>query len=100
MQSLKGEHKLADLMRNVNSHLFPTILCPWGCSEFPHKIEMIPLDVVFFRYLGPAWVPVVTVGSTITTRLKGSRDGDYVDVAGTREIHLLMNPAWRVILDL
>jgi hypothetical protein len=47
MQSLK-ELKLGDLMKNVNRYLFPTILCPWGCSEFPHKIELLPLDVVFF----------------------------------------------------
>ena len=92
MQSLK-ELKLGDLMWNVNRYLFPTILCPWGCSEFPHKIELLPLDVVFTRYLGPG-VPMVTRGFTSTSRLKGSRD-DYVDVS--REICLLMNPAWRVM---
>jgi hypothetical protein len=51
--------KLGDLMRNVNRYLFPTILCPWGCSEFPHKIELLPMDAVFSRYLGPG-VPMVT----------------------------------------
>ena len=76
MKSLK-ELKLGDLMKSVNAHLYPTILCPWGCSAFPHKTETLPLDVVFFRYLGPG-VPMVTRGTTIGTKLRGSRD-DYVD---------------------
>ena len=92
MQSLK-ELKLGDLMRNVNRYLFPTVLCPWGCSEFPHKIELLSLDVVFFRYLGPG-VRNDKKREWNVTRLKGSRD-DYVDVS--REICLLMNPAWRVM---
>ena len=71
MQSLK-ELKLGDLMRNVNRYLFPTILCPWGCSEFPHKIELLPMDAVFFRYLGPG-VPMVTRDPNCKVRLKGSR---------------------------
>jgi hypothetical protein len=91
MKSLK-ELKLGDLMKSVNAHLYPTILCPWGCSEFPHKTESLPLDVVFFRYLGPG-VPMVTKGTTVATKLKGSRD-DFVDLS--REIYMLMNPAWRV----
>ena len=50
------------------------------------------MDVVFFRYLGPG-VPMVTRGSTVATMSRGSPD-DYVDT--TREIHMLMNPVWRV----
>ena len=92
MQSLK-ELKLGDLMRNVNKYLFPTVLCPWGCSEFPHKIELLSLDVLFFWYLGPG-VEITRKGNTSVTRLKGSHD-DYVDVS--RVICLLMNPAWKVM---
>jgi predicted GIY-YIG superfamily endonuclease len=85
--------RLGDLMHHVNQYLFPTIMCPWGCSEFPHKVELLPMDVVFFRYLGPG-VRMVTKDANRTIRLKGSRD-DYVDCI--REIHLLMNPAWKVM---
>jgi hypothetical protein len=92
MKSLK-ELKLGELMKSVNKHLFPTILCPWGCSEFPHKIELLPMDIVFLRYLGPG-VAMVTRGTTTATQMKGSRD-DYVNVE--KEIYLLMNPAWRVM---
>jgi len=69
MQSLK-ELKLGDLMRNVNKYLFPTVLCPWGCSEFPHKIELLSLDVVFFRYLGPG-VEITRKENTSVTQLRG-----------------------------
>ena len=85
--------RLGDLMHHVNHYLFPTIMCPWGCSEFPHKVELLPMDLVFFRYLGPG-VPMITKGANRTLRLKGARD-DYVDVS--REVLLLMNRAWRVM---
>jgi hypothetical protein len=92
MCSLK-QLRLGDLMHHVNHYLFPTIMCPWGCSEFPHKVELLPMDLVFLRYLGPG-VPMVTKGANRTLRLKGARD-DYVDVS--REVLLLMNRAWRVM---
>lgn len=92
MQSLE-ELRLGDLMLHVNQFLYPTVMCPWGCSEYLHKVELLPLDVVFSRYLGPG-APVMRNDLKRTMHLKGLHN-DYMDVS--RCILLLMNSAWRVV---
>ena len=44
-------YMLSDLAIACNKHLLPTVMCPWGCSEFIHKCGNIPFDIVYQRYL-------------------------------------------------
>ena len=52
-----------DMMSNINSgnlrnvatacnkYLLPTVLCPWGCSDYIHKSGLFEFDVTIQRYL-------------------------------------------------
>ena len=42
---------LSRLASTSNTFLYPGIMCPWGCSEFQHKVGNLPLDIVYQRYL-------------------------------------------------
>ena len=41
---------LSKLANSCNKHLLPNVLCPWGCTDFIHRLGHLPLDVVFQRY--------------------------------------------------
>lgn len=45
------ETGLADLRDSCNKYLLPTVLCPYGCTEYLHKCESVPMDLVFPKYL-------------------------------------------------
>ena len=42
---------LPRIARACNKNMIPTILCPWGCSEFIFSNGLIPLDIIFQRFL-------------------------------------------------
>ena len=44
------ELKLGDIMRTCNRLLYPDILCPWGCTEYIHKVHCVTLDVVWEHF--------------------------------------------------
>ena len=41
-------NKIAEV---CNSYLMPTVLCPWGCSEFLHKVGSVDIQLILQRYL-------------------------------------------------
>lgn len=45
-----GSYMLSRLKSTTNKHLVPLIKCPWGCSEFMHKVGYLPMDIVFQKY--------------------------------------------------
>ena len=42
-----NSYLLSRLASTSNKYLYPSIMCPWGCSEFQHKVGYLPLDIVF-----------------------------------------------------
>ena len=42
---------IAQLKDTLTNHLFPTVLCPWGCSTYMHKSGFIDIDVIFQRFI-------------------------------------------------
>ena len=42
---------LGRLMDGTNKHIIPTVLCPWGCTEFIHNVGHMHLDYVLQRFL-------------------------------------------------
>ena len=46
-----NSYLLSKLRDTCNKHLVPTVKCPWGCSEFIHKVGYLPIDIVFQRFL-------------------------------------------------
>ena len=43
--------KLMTIAEVCNKLLLPTVLCPWGCSEFIHKAGYIDFHIVMQRYI-------------------------------------------------
>lgn len=45
------ELRWMELAKQMDSHLaYPEVRCPWGCSEFLHKCNKLPLEDFFFSY--------------------------------------------------
>ena len=42
---------LGRIMDTMNKHLIPDVLCPWGCSEYIHKVGTVSLDIIIQRFL-------------------------------------------------
>ena len=42
---------LGRLKDGTNKHIIPTVLCPWGCTEFIHNVGHMHLDYVLQRFL-------------------------------------------------
>ena len=38
---------LSRIASSCNIHLLPKNLCPWGCSEFDHKVGYLDFDIVW-----------------------------------------------------
>ena len=46
------KHELLSQVADVcNKYLMPTVLCPWGCTEYLHRVGKLPLDILLQRFL-------------------------------------------------
>ena len=48
---LINSYSLPNLRDACNKYLVPTILRPFGCSEFIHKCGHVAIDMIFQRYI-------------------------------------------------
>ena len=46
-----NDQKLSSVADACNQFLLPNVLCPWGCSEFIHKVGYVDLDTVIQRFI-------------------------------------------------
>ena len=89
----KGLQKLRDA---CNRHLFPSVLCPFGCTEYMHKTNHLSLMLVFQRYLPKVRLSLPCNKLKVSVqKLHGCRD-DYIRNDGKPDIWLL-NPNWKVL---
>ena len=42
---------LSSIDEVCNRFLLPNVFCPWGCSEFTHKVRYVDLDTVIQRFI-------------------------------------------------
>ncbi len=89
---------ISNLATICNKHLRPTIKCPWGCSEFQHKVGYLPIDVIIQRLLQKAVIKIHTkIESGFEKRVLSIRE-DYIrDEDGDEQDFLLFNPEWAVV---
>jgi hypothetical protein len=84
--------ELTDLIDCCDKHLHVTVRCPWGCTEYLHKVESLALDVVFARYLGGYLVTDCARDEEVVMR--SARD----DFDSTNDVScILINPKWRIV---
>ena len=51
LQNAIEELRLVELCKVVDRYLaVPTVKCPWGCQEYLHKTQWVPLDIVFEHF--------------------------------------------------
>ena len=43
--------KLSSIDDVCNQFLLPNVICPWGCSEFIHKVGYVDLDTVIQQFV-------------------------------------------------
>ena len=43
--------KLAYIAEACNKYLFPTVLFPWGCSNYMHQAGTLKIDLMIQRFL-------------------------------------------------
>ena len=88
---------LPRLATACNNYLQPTIKCPWGCSEFLHKVGNISLDIIFQRYLPRCLLPIFTAtAKQLEKRVISARE-DYILEKDEGEDSWIFNPLWRVV---
>jgi len=85
---------LSRLKKTCDSKLIPTIKCPWGCSEFIHKVGYVPLDTVFQRYLQKCDIKMISKND-MNDYLISARE-DYIHEEGEEDM-ILLNPEWKVL---
>ena len=87
------KYTLPDIEIICNAHLRPSVMCPWGCSEFIHKRGSVLIDVTIQRYLSRCDIKLMS--HLLLSKVKWSRD-DFVRDENDVEI-ILMNPKWKVL---
>ena len=85
--------QLSQLANICNKLLIPTVLCPWGCSEFLHHAGTMNLNVVFQRYLCKCYL---LDDSNALTKIEPARD-DFIRENKSDYDKWLENIAWRVL---
>ena len=83
--------KLSRIADACNEYLMPTVLCPWGCSEFLHHAGKINLDIIIQRYL-----PKCILFDDDTTTVDPARD-DYLRETTNDYNKWLGNVQWKVM---
>ena len=75
---------LADLRDACNKYLLPTVSCPYGCTEYLHKCESVPMDLVFQRYLSKVRLKICAESKNKISSCIGLRD-DYIRDEGDED---------------
>jgi len=87
-------YDLARLSHTCNKHLQPTILCPWGCTDFLHRCGKLPFDCVLQRFIRRCTLKLFQRNNNCRNLLP-ARD-DYIRSSEEEYDWLLLNPEWRV----
>jgi hypothetical protein len=86
-------NKLGELKNVINRLFYPTIKCPWGCTEYHIHCGKVPFDLLLYRILGN---DVLCFNDTKKlSHLRGIRN-DFLDEHDWQET-FAWNPDWPVM---
>ena len=85
---------LPDTAKCCNKHLLPTILCPWGCTEYIHKHGSIDFSTVLQKCMPK--VQLCTTTRESYKNIVSARD-DYIRTTYSDYDVWLLNPDWKVM---
>ena len=89
-----GSGSLSRLKKCVNELLLPTVLCPWGCTEYIHRCGGIALDLMFQRFLPMIYLPLLSDSDQMKT-VEWARDDFFREDDDDYDCWLL-NDTWKV----
>ena len=86
---------LSDIAIGCNKYLMPTVLCPWGCSEYLHRVGYMEMDVCIQRFLSNINFQLVNKIEEVS-KYFSARD-DYIREGKDDYDNILLNPEWGVL---
>ncbi len=92
LETVLSNMKLGEIIDECDECLHATVKCPWGCSEFLHKMGYVPFDLMYAKVLDRSEVPIMS---------KMSKKCNLCGMVNDFLIHdfgelILLNPAWQV----
>lgn len=88
-------YHLPSMAEACNEYLRPTVKCPWGCTDMPHRTGTIAIDIVFQRYLKKVRLkPMMSVKQFSLNKMISARE-DFLPREGFEE-YLIFHPKWKV----
>ena len=88
---------LSRLANITNKFPVPTVKCPWGCSEFIHKVGYLPLDIIFQRYLQHCVIKIIQHPKYVSHKNVFSAREEYLRLDMDDDDDMwLFNPKWKV----
>jgi hypothetical protein len=88
--------KLPNLAKCCNESMMPTVLCPWGCTEYIHSCGFMPLDIIFQQFLPKVNIDLITKSDGAMNLIKYCRD-DYIRFHDDYDTLLLNDDDWKVL---
>jgi hypothetical protein len=88
---------LSRLASTCNKHLLPSIKCPWGCSEFLHKVGHLPIDIIIQRLLQKCIITMHTKSHLEIEKKVLSIREDYIRDKDDDEDCWLFNKNWSIL---
>ena len=90
-----NSYLLPNLRDACNKYIIPTILCPFGCSEFIHKCGHVAIDMIFQRFLPKCTLKKYMNDIKAFDFVKSARD-DYIRTENDYNSWLLNTNDWGI----
>ena len=86
---------LFEIAQACNRHMMPTVLCPWGCTEFIFRSGYLSIDLIYQRFLRKTSLTMIHDVNTMKY-VTYCRD-DYIRFDNKYEYLLLNEKDWTVV---
>ena len=86
---------LGSLKEVCNEILIPTVLCPWGCTEYSHQYGSFPIDLLLQHHMRKCRWQMMSTMKNISL-IESSRNDFLRDDVKYYE-KILFNPKWKVL---
>jgi hypothetical protein len=86
--------QLSSIAKVCNQLLLPTVLCPWGCSEFIHSTGYLDVDTVLQRFFQKCNLSVISASKL--SKVEHARDDYFRESINEYDVWLY-NPDWKVL---
>ena len=94
-QKLRDSDLLSEIAKGCDEFIIPNVLCPWGCSEYIHKVGEFPIDLLIQRYTND--MNIILIHSVERCKYFFSTREDFIRTDQYCYDNILLNPKWIVL---